>query len=436
MAQIHNTKKRTASANSGQKGAEPGRKLWIAGVVIVIAAAACLVIYKRSASRETNVPGIAPATADANQGSTAGSNTAAMPDAKASAPEMKGVAFGPTVPNTTAAPATAPRDMVWVPGGEFSMGAQDPPDMDDVGMKATLDSRPVHRIYVDGFFMDKTDVTNSEFEKFVKATGYVTVAERKPRAEDYPGAPPENLVAGSVVFAPPDHPVSLNDYFQWWTYVPGANWRHPLGPQTDLAGKGNYPVVHVAYEDVVAYAKWAGKRLPTEAEWEFAARGGLAGKPYVWGDVFRPHGKWMANTHEGHFPDKDTGEDGYVGIAPVAQFPANGYGLYDMAGNVWQWTSDWYRPDYYQQLKAMGVVSNPQGPDSSYDPSEPGHAKRAQRGGSFLCTDQYCSRYMVGTRGKGDVDTGTNHLGFRCVMTLQEWEAKQKAPESHTSRGQ
>ena len=236
------------------------------------------------------------------------------------------------------------------------MGANDPPDMDEVGMKATEDARPVHRVYVDGFFIDKTDVTNAEFAKFVKATGYVTIAERKPRAEDYPGAPPENLVAGSVVFSPPNHPVPLNDHFQWWTYVAGANWRHPLGPVSDIKGKDNYPVVQIAYPDAEAYAKWAGKRLPTEAEWEFAARGGLAGKPFVWGDSFRPNGKWMANTHEGHFPEKDTGADGYIGIAPVAQFPANGYGLYDMAGNVWQWTSDWYRPDYYQQL-ASSVTS-------------------------------------------------------------------------------
>ena len=336
--------------------------------------------------------------------------------AGASGGGMKQVNFGPTVPNKKA-PASTPPGMVWIPGGEFSMGAQNPPDMDDVGMKATLDSRPIHRVYVDGFFMDKTDVTNAEFEKFVKATGYVTVAERKPRPEDYPGAAPENLVAGSVVFSPPDHAVELNDHLQWWTYVPGANWRHPLGPKSSIVGKGNYPVVHVAYEDAQAYAKWAGKRLPTEAEWEFAARGGLAGKPFVWGDDFRPHGKWMANTHQGHFPDTDSGEDGYRGIAPVAQFPANAYGLYDMAGNVWQWTSDWYRPDYYQQLASAGdVARNPPGPDSAYDPAEPGHTKKVQRGGSFLCTDQYCSRYIVGTRGKGDVDTGTNHLGFRCVM--------------------
>ena len=303
------------------------------------------------------------------------------------------------------------------------MGARKMEGMNDVGMKATLDSSPIHRVSVDGFFMDKTDVTNAEFARFVKATGYVTIAERKPRPEDYPGAPPENLVAGSVIFAPPDHPVSLDNYYQWWTYVPGANWRYPEGPKSSIVGKENYPVLHIAYEDAAAYAKWAGKRLPTEAEWEFAARGGLSGKLYFWGDQFRPNGKWMANTFEGHFPDVNSKDDGYLAASPVGKFPANGYGLYDMAGNVWQWTSDWYRPDYYAQLATQGVARNPQGPESAYDPSEPGHAKRVQRGGSFLCTDQYCSRYMVGTRGKGDIDTGTNHLGFRCVMTPQEWKS-------------
>jgi formylglycine-generating enzyme len=311
--------------------------------------------------------------------------------------------------------------MLWIPGGEFSMGAADSPSDGKVGMQATEDSRPVHRVYVDGFYMDKTDVTNAQFAAFVSATKYVTVAERKPTAEEFPGAPPENLVAGSVVFAPPDHPVPLNNHYRWWTYIPGANWRHPSGPDSNIAGKGDYPVVQIAYEDAVAYAKWAGKRLPTEAEFEFAARGGLTGKPYVWGDDFRPQGKWMANTHQGHFPDKDIGSDGYVGIAPVAKFPPNGYGLYDMAGNIWQWTSDWYRPDYYQQLaSAGGVTRNPNGPDSSFDPGEPGQPKKVHRGGSFLCTDQYCSRYVVGTRGKGEVSTGTNHLGFRCVKDVKK----------------
>jgi formylglycine-generating enzyme required for sulfatase activity len=328
--------------------------------------------------------------------------------------------FQPTVANTAAAPGPAPGGMVWIPGGEFSMGAADPqgPDRNDVGMHATNDSRPIHRVSVDGFWMDTTEVTNEQFAAFVKATKYVTIAERTPKAEDFPGAPPENLVAGSVVFSPPGHAVPLNDHFQWWSYVKGANWRHPLGPTSDLKGREQYPVVHIAYDDALAYAKWAGKRLPTEAEWEFAARGGLTGKPYVWGDEFRPKGRWMANTHQGHFPNQDTGGDKFFGIAPVAQFPPNGYGLYDVAGNVWEWTSDWYRPDYYAQLAAAGgVARNPQGPASSFDPSEPGEKKRVHRGGSFLCTDQYCSRYMVGTRGKGEVSTGTNHLGFRLVKS-------------------
>jgi sulfatase modifying factor 1 len=330
---------------------------------------------------------------------------------------MSHAAFEPTVANHAGPPAKAPEGMTWIPGGEFSMGANDPPDMDDVGMKATTDGRPIHRVYVDGFFMDKTDVTNAEFAKFVKATGYVTVAERKPRQEDYPSAPPENLVAGSVVFAPPDHPVPLTDHFQWWSYVRGADWRHPEGPTSSIKGKDAYPVVQVAYEDALAYAKWAGKLLPTEAEWEFAARGGLSGKPFAWGDDFRPNGKWMANTHQGHFPNHDTGEDGFVGLAPVAKYPPNQYGLYDMAGNVWQWTTDWYRPDYYKQLAQNGSVArNPQGPETPFDPAEPREPKKVHRGGSYLCTDQYCSRYIVGTRGKGEVSTGTNHLGFRCVM--------------------
>jgi len=323
--------------------------------------------------------------------------------------------FEATVANASGAPSAIPDGMAWIPGGEFSMGAADPPEMNEVGMNGTRDARPIHRVYVDGFFMDKTDVTNAQFASFVKATGYVTVAERTPRAEDFPGAPAANLVAGSVVFTPPHHPVPLNDHFQWWNYVRGASWRHPLGPSSDIRGKDDYPVVHVAYEDAEAYAKWAGKRLPTEAEWEFAARGGLSGKPFVWGDEFRPGGKWMANTHQGHFPDSDTADDGVAGIMPVARFAPNGYGLYDMAGNAWQWTSDWYRPDYYVALSAQGVARNPRGPDTPFDPSEPGQAKRVHRGGSFLCTDQYCSRYLVGTRGKGEVSTGTNHLSFRCV---------------------
>jgi formylglycine-generating enzyme len=388
---------------------EPQRKRKISYVPIVflvlIVIGACLASVRLSSHTSANPAGTPPS---------------ALADVPKPTPSPAG--FQPTIENRGPAPGAPPKGMVWIPGGEFSMGANDPPDMDDVGMKATLDARPIHRVYVDGFFMDKTDVTNAQFAEFVKATGYVTIAERTPTAEDFPGASPENLVAGSVVFSPPDHAVPLDNHLKWWSYVKGANWRHPSGPKSDIRGKENYPVVQVAYPDAVAYAKWAGKRLPSEAEWEFAARGGLAGKPFVWGDEFRPHGKWMANTHQGHFPNSDTGEDGYIGTSPVMHYAPNAYGLYDMAGNVWQWTSDWYRPDYYQQLAATGAVAhNPQGPDSPLDPSEPTEPKKVHRGGSYLCTDQYCSRYIVGTRGKGEISTGTNHLGFRCVMTREEW---------------
>jgi formylglycine-generating enzyme required for sulfatase activity len=281
------------------------------------------------------------------------------------------------------------------------------------------DARPWHRVYVDGFWIDRTPVTNEQFARFAKATGYLTIAEKMPSAEEFPGAPQENLIAGSVVFSPPAQPVPLNDHMAWWSYVKGANWRHPEGPATNLKGKAKHPVVHVAYDDAASYCKWAGKRLPTEAEFEFAERGGLERKPFAWGDEFKPGGRFMANTFQGHFPDKNTAEDRYSTTSPVQSFPPNGYGLYDMSGNVWEWTSDWYRADYYKQLAATGQVPrNPQGPPDSFDPGERALPKRVHRGGSFLCTDQYCSRYEVGGRGKGDPDTGTNHLGFRCVRGL------------------
>jgi len=324
--------------------------------------------------------------------------------------------FAATIPNPAVPPGPAPKGMIWIPGGEFSMGSDDPRASMCGGPDAMGDARPIHRVYVDGFWMDATEVTNAQFGKFVRATGYITIAERKPTKEEFPSAPPENLVAGSTVFTPTSDAVPLNDHFQWWRYQKGANWRHPEGPGTDLKGRGNYPVVHVAYDDAAAYTKWADKRLPTEAEFEFAARGGLSGKLYAWGDELRPGGKWMANTFQGQFPVRDSAEDGFAGIAPVEQFPPNGYGLYDMAGNVWEWCSDWYRPDTFARLAAAGgVARNPQGPDTPFDPAEPGEKKHVHRGGSFLCTDQYCTRYMVGTRGKGESSTGSNHLGFRCV---------------------
>jgi len=281
------------------------------------------------------------------------------------------------------------------------------------------DARPIHRVQVDGFWMDRVEVTNQQFAAFVQATGYVTVAERTPTAAEFPGAPAENLVAGSVVFTPPARPVPLDNHYQWWSYVKGASWRHPEGPSSQIDGRANYPVVQVAYEDAEAYARWAGKRLPTEAEWEFAARGGTPNQLYTWGNELQPGGKWMANVWQGRFPLKDTAEDGFAGIAPVAQFPPNHYGLFDMAGNVWEWCSDWYRPDAYTDFAAASeVVRNPKGPTAGYDPAEPGQAKRVHRGGSFLCTEQYCTRYMIGTRGKGEVSSASNHLGFRCVKSL------------------
>lgn len=291
----------------------------------------------------------------------------------------------------------------------------------------TSDCLPIHRVRLDGFWMDRTEVTNDQFAAFVAATGYLTIAERRPRAEDFPNVTAEKLVAGSAVFTPTSGAVALDDYLQWWTYVAGASWRHPGGPGTSIEGKGNFPVVQVAYADAAAYAAWAGKRLPTEAEWEYAARGGLEQKRYPWGDEFRPEGRWMANVWEGRFPVRDTAEDGFAGLAPVAQYAPNGYGLYDVSGNAWEWTSDWYRPDTYAAAAKSGVSNNPRGPDSSDDPAEPGQKKKVLRGGSFLCTDQYCTRYMVGTRGKQEIDSATNHVGFRCVKDVAESRARGEA---------
>jgi formylglycine-generating enzyme required for sulfatase activity len=277
------------------------------------------------------------------------------------------------------------------------------------------DAQPRHEVEVDGYWIDATEVTNAQFQKFIDATGYITVAERKPRAEDFPGASPEVLVPGSVCFQRPEPGADLRDHRSWWRYVPGASWRHPAGLGSGLNGKGDYPVVHVAYEDATAYAKWAGKRLPTEAEWERAARGGKDGETFPWGENFRPEGKWMANTWQGFFPLEDSGLDGWKGLAPVRQFPANPYGLYDVSGNVWEWCSDWYRPDTYTQDAAQGLIRNPRGPRESFDPEEPDQPKKVHRGGSFLCSDQFCARYITGTRGKGEISTGSSHLGFRCV---------------------
>lgn len=328
-----------------------------------------------------------------------------------------GIDFGPTIANTIQNTTGNPDGMVLIPGGEFSMGGVNPLGMQDGGKENMNDARPVHRVQVSGFYMDETEVTNKQFAAFVKATGYITVAEIRPTREEFPDAPAENLVAGSVVFTPANT-THLSNMYQWWRYVKGADWEHPYGPNSSIAGKEDHPVIHISWEDAAAYAKWAGKRLPTEAEWEFAARGGESGNLYPWGNQLKPTGKWMANVYQGTFPSSDNAVDGYAGTAPVKRYAPNAYGLYDMAGNVWEWCNDWFRSDYYKQLGSGGISRNPQGPGQALDEDEPGVPKKVQRGGSFLCTDQYCTRYMVGTRGQGEYRSASNHVGFRCVKDI------------------
>ncbi len=299
---------------------------------------------------------------------------------------------------------TGINEMVFIKGGRFIMGSKD-----------FQDALPLHGVTVNNFWMDAHEVTNAEFAVFVKATGYLTVAERKLDPADYPGVPADKLVPGSAVFTPPAQKVSLDDPLQWWQYVPGADWKHPQGPATNLQGKQNDPVVQVCYIDAAAYAKWAGKRLPTEAEWEYAALGGKTGQKYYWGNELKPGGHWAANIFQGSFPEGNTSEDGYATLAPVKSFAPNGYGLYDMEGNVWEWCSDLYQPGYYKNSAA----TNPKGPKTSYDPDEPGVEKHVQRGGSFLCSDAYCIRYKAGSRGKGETSSAGNNLGFRCVNDKQ-----------------
>jgi formylglycine-generating enzyme len=301
---------------------------------------------------------------------------------------------------TRTAPPSDTSGMVWIPGGTYLMGADEFPD-----------ARPVHPVEVDGFYMDAHEVTNAQFAEFVKATGYKTIAERPLNPADYPGVDPAMLVPGSAVFTPTLTKVSLENPLQWWRYEKGASWQQPEGPGSSIKGRENYPVVHVSYEDAAAYAQWAGKRLPTEAEWEYAARGGRENATYYWGNELKPGNKWVANIYQGSFPNNNLKQDGYAGAAPVKSYPANPYGLYDMDGNVWEWCQDLYRPDTYMNSAAK----NPTGPADSYDPDEPGVVKRVQRGGSFLCSDEYCIRYKAGSRGKGEVTSGSDNLGFRCV---------------------
>jgi formylglycine-generating enzyme required for sulfatase activity len=314
------------------------------------------------------------------------------------------LAFGPSESWTWGLFSRAPEGMVWIPAGEFWMGSDE-----------FEDARPVHRVYVDGFWMDRTEVTNEQFARFVEATGYVTVAERQPDPKDFPNVPRDKLVPGAGVFTPsgcrPGEECRNCD--AWWSYQKGACWRHPEGPGSSIVGREKHPVVHVCWEDAAEYAKWAGKRLPTEAEWERAARGGADRQRFYWGNELTPGGKWMANIWQGNFPTQNTEDDGHRGTAPVGSYPANAYGLHDMAGNVWEWCSDWYQRGY--DVAPGEVRHNPKGPPMSEDPHGRGEPKRVQRGGSFLCSEGFCVRYRAGARGQGEPSTGLSHTGFRCV---------------------
>ena len=313
---------------------------------------------------------------------------------------------------TTIPPGQPFANMVWIPGGTFLMGSE----------HHYREEAPAHIVTVEGFWMDTYTVTNIQFQRFVQATGYVTFAERVPNAADYPGAKPELLVPASVVFQKPRQRVDLHDHYNWWIYVPGANWRHPEGPASSLKGRGNHPVVQVAYEDAEAYAKWAGKALPTEAEWEFAARGGFDGAEFVWGDEFTPGGKIMANTWQGEFPWQNLKLAKFEGTAPVGSFPPNGYGLYNMAGNVWEWTTDWYQ-EHSQIPNTCCASVNPRGGEreQSYDPCLPEIKipRKVMKGGSHLCAPNYCRRYRPAARMAQPVDTSTCHLGFRCIVRVK-----------------
>jgi formylglycine-generating enzyme required for sulfatase activity len=300
--------------------------------------------------------------------------------------------------------------MVWIAGGEFLMGSD----------HHYVEEAPAHRVSVDGFWTDACTVTNREFARFVEQTGYVTSAERPANPEDYPGANPAMLAPSSVVFRQPEGAVDLRNHFNWWAYVPGADWRHPQGPASSIEGLDDHPVVHVDFADAEAYAGWAGKELPTEAEWEFAARGGLAGAEYAWGEGLTPGGRHMANIWQGEFPWQNLAEDGFEGTAPVWSFPPNGYGLHDMAGNVWQWTSDWYR-GHVRPGSPCCVMANPRGAnlEESYDPAAQPQLlipRKVMKGGSHLCAPNYCRRYRPAARMAQPVDTSTSHLGFRCVV--------------------
>ncbi|NRB62891.1 MAG: formylglycine-generating enzyme family protein [Saprospiraceae bacterium] len=313
-----------------------------------------------------------------------------------------------------------PQGMMLVPGGTFDQGVVNPIGISNGGQDPFIDARPIHRVEISPFLMDAHEVTNAQFAEFIAATGYITTAELPPTKEEFPDLPDSLRIPGSIVFTPPPKGTMPQQYLQWWRWQEGANWKHPEGPESTIEGRADYPVVHITWLDAQAYAKWAGKRLPTEADWEFAARGGQSGQLYAWGNQWLPDGKHMANTFQGTFPTDNTANDGFTDAAPVGQYAPNPFGIYDLAGNVWEWCADWYHADYYQLVDTRTTLVNPKGPDASFDPSEPQAQKKVQRGGSFLCTDQYCSRYIVGSRGRGEWKTSSNHVGFRCVKDVSQ----------------
>jgi formylglycine-generating enzyme len=314
--------------------------------------------------------------------------------------------------NKAGEPRTSiPKDMVAIPAGEFSMGSED----------FYPEEAPVHRVAVDAFWIDEHPVTVAEFRRFVKDTGHVTVAERSLDPEAYPDADPNLLVPGSLVFHMTSGPVDLNDYRNWWAYVPGANWRHPEGPESSLHGRERHPVTQVAFEDADAFAAWAGEEIPTEAEWEYAARGGLEGTTFVWGDEFAPKGRMMANTWQGEFPWQNLMTDGYERTSPVKSFPPNGYGLFDVAGNVWEWTADYFTPRHPDEVEhPCCTPHNPHvtEPDPRVEASNPTEhfPRKVIKGGSHLCAPNYCLRYRPAARSAETIETSTGHIGFRCVV--------------------
>jgi len=313
--------------------------------------------------------------------------------------------------------------MVFIQGGSFEMGSDGNIKGDGEKGYVGSDEFPKHQVEINSFWMDATEVTNIQFKAFVDATGYVTTAEIAPDWEEIkkslpPGTPrpPDSVLApASLVFIQTDGPVLLQDYSQWWRWTIGAHWRHPFGPGSNIEGKDNYPVVHISWDDAQSYCKWAGKRLPTEAEWEYASRGGQTNQIYSWGNEHINKGISKANSWEGDFPYNNELNDGYLYTAPVKSYLPNGYGLYDMAGNVWEWCQDWYHIDYYKMI-VNEISNNPNGPNESYDPDEPYIKKRVMKGGSFMCNDSYCSGYRNSMRMKSSPDTGSLHTGFRTVM--------------------